>query len=1307
MIAKDSQGGTWTDQDSVAVDLIRPQIGVTETADKPQFEPGETVTFFAEVTNTGDTPLWDVTLTPDLAGCQMVLEETLEPGQALQPGEAWHYSCAVPLTEDATNTVLAQGQDIRDRTVQATASTTVVKVARPNIELRKTVDKPIVYPGETANFKVVVKNTGTVVLRHVRVWDSLEQCKLSGPKGDNGDGKLSPNEEWTYTCAVVFCKKDAPPEVAAQCTSPDLCKDVVNTATVVARTPDGRTVSDQDSVAVDLIRPKLGVTETVDKPRFEAGETVTFKADVKNTGDTALWDVTLTPDLAGCTMIPEQAIQPGQALQPGDTWRYTCGVVLTESATNNVVARGHDERGRWVSATASASAVKIERPAIDLTKTVDKPVIYPGETANFKIVVKNTGTVVLRQVQVWDSLEQCKLSAPKGDNGDGKLSPNEEWTYTCAVVFCKNEAPPEVAAQCTAPDLCRDVVNTAKVTAKDSQGQVVSDQDRVAVDLVRLKIGVTETVDKPQFTPGEMVTFKADVKNTGELPLWDVTLTPDLAGCTMMLQNAITPGQALQPGETWSYTCGVVLNESATNNVVARGHDERGRWVSATASASAVKIVRPAIDLTKTVDKPVIYPGETANFKIVVKNTGGVTLRYVTVTDSLPQCKLSAPKGDNGDGKLSPNEEWTYTCAVVFCKDEAPPEVAAQCTEPDLCADVVNTARVTAKDWQGQTVSDQDSVAVDLVRLKIGVTETVDKPQFTPGETVTFKADVKNTGELPLWDVTLTPDLAGCTMLLQNAITPGQALQPGETWSYTCGVVLSESATNNVVARGHDERGRWVSATASASAVKIVRPAIDLTKTVDKPVIYPGETANFKIVVKNTGGVTLRYVTVTDSLPQCKLSAPTGDNGDGKLSPNEEWTYTCAVVFCKNEAPPEVAAQCTEPDLCADVVNTARVTAKDSQGQIVSDQDSVAVDLVRPKIGVTETVDKAQFTPGETVTFKADVKNTGDTALWDVSLTPDLAGCTMMLQNAITPGQALDPGETWSYTCGVVLTENATNNVVAKGRDARNREVSATASASSTKIVTSKILIDKSVDKPIIYPGESVKFTILVKNTGTDVLSYVNVTDSMPQCTLSARVGDNGDGKLSPNEQWTYTCSVVFCKWEAPPALGVLCTAPDVCADTVNSATVTAKDSQGKVWSATDSVAVDLIRPKIGVAGSVDKPHFAPGDTLTFSAVVTNTGDAPLWNVVALSDLAGCTMALQEAELADQALQPGGVLHFDCEVSLTQSVTNKVVAKGFDARNRAWSKVVDIAVVADGVAGQVATDLLSFANHVFMPVTQR
>ena len=70
------------------------------------------------------------------------------------------------------------------------------------------------YVGDTIVYVFEVLNTGNVDFTSVLLTDDTGICNtgtMTGPTGDNGDGKLNPSEIWTYTCSHVVTAGDPDP----------------------------------------------------------------------------------------------------------------------------------------------------------------------------------------------------------------------------------------------------------------------------------------------------------------------------------------------------------------------------------------------------------------------------------------------------------------------------------------------------------------------------------------------------------------------------------------------------------------------------------------------------------------------------------------------------------------------------------------------------------------------------------------------------------------------------------------------------------------------------------------------------------------------------------------------------------------------------------------------------------------------------------------------------------------------------------------------------------------------------------------
>ena len=153
---------------------------------------------------------------------------------------------------------------------------------------------------------------------------------------------------------------------------------------------------------------------------------------------------------------------------------------------------------------------------------------------------------------------------------------------------------------------------------------------------------------------------------------------------------------------------------------------------------------------------------------------------------------------------------------------------------------------------------------------------------------------------------------------------------------------------------------------------------------------------------------------------------------------------------------------------------------------------------------------------------------------------------------------------------------------------------SKTCTITNDDVINPDIQVTKSVDDDVIYSGDTVTYTIKVKNTGDDPLTAIDTSDDT--CSpLSAPSGDTGsDSILSVGEEWTYTCSMALT------------------ADTTNTASSTGTDSNGGTVDDDDTASVNVINPDIQVTKSVNDSIIYSGGSVTYTIKVKNTGDDPL-----------------------------------------------------------------------------------------------
>ncbi len=132
---------------------------------------------------------------------------------------------------------------------------------------------------------------------------------------------------------------------------------------------------------------------------------------------------------------------------------------------------------------------------------------------------------------------------------------------------------------------------------------------------------------------GDPLTYTVVIRNSGQVPVSLVALTDSLepafaAACPQGV------GSTLAAGASFTCTYGATATGTATNVAAVVVVDGLNRRSSASDS-TFVRVINPAIAISKTADPPSASEGGVVTFSYAVTNTGDTALRDVTVTDDV------------------------------------------------------------------------------------------------------------------------------------------------------------------------------------------------------------------------------------------------------------------------------------------------------------------------------------------------------------------------------------------------------------------------------------------------------------------------------------------------------------------------------------------------------------------------------------------------------------------------------------------------------------------------------------------------
>jgi len=403
-------------------------------------------------------------------------------------------------------------------------------------------------------------------------------------------------------------------------------------------------------------------------------------------------------------------------------------------------------------------------------------------------------------------------------------------------------------------------------------------------------------------------------------------------------------------------------------------------------------------------------------------------------------------------------------------------------------------------------------------------------------------------------------------------------------------------------------------------------PAIEVTKSCTSSGGI-GDTVTYDITVRNTGNEDLTGLTVDDSL----LGDLSGDFPN-TLDVGEEVTRSF-----------ERTILASDPDPVLNEVTASAVGAETAQS--VSDDDACSSDVLHePGIEATKSCPVTALV-GEEVAYTITVTNTGDEPLEGITVIDSLLGD---ISDVFADTLGVGESETQVVTRVVEPGEDPVNNsVTASGTGVDSQGAVEDTAECSSDVLGPAVSIVK--DGPALaHVGDTITYTFVVTNTGETLLVDVVITDPLCDGGVSAFSGDDGNGLLDLEESWTASCTHVVAAADGDPL--------------PNTAAVGATDEAGNPVTDSDDHVVDIIHPAITVVKTSSIPGGGPGEDITYTYVVTNTGDTTLFDVSVDDDKLG--------HIGDIAsLEPGESVTLTAASTLPNSagdLTNVVTAVGVD-----------------------------------------
>lgn len=933
---------------------------------------------------------------------------------------------------------------------------------------------------------------------------------------------------------------------------------------------------------------------------YKVGEDMLFTIRVNNVGDVDLTNITVSEDLIDAKLVDGNKLVESMRfdLQKNESKELQAKYEVKDadiqnSLMNTVKAKVEDDE-----ATATVNADKDLSDAetgLEVTKTiVDTKESYAiGDRITFKVTVKNTGNVTVKDITVTDAFEEAKVepanffarmvnkvrewltgweSGNTSEQFDLKPGKTKELTvvYTVQETDLGHSGYWNVATATGKSAIdnveVKDSANSEPINVADAE-QKVSLQKQV----VEPSAGNDFRVEG-KYPVGSTVQYRVTVTNTGNTTLNEFVINDEMTyadGVSVVISDDAIGNIAVDGKETevnWNgsgFTIGTLArNDTLTftytytvqpedagkeiRNAVVPGDGIEKDGEGGT--SDPVVVVDKGLSVTKKVtstpngtdDKYIL--GQQVDYEVTITNTGNVALENIHVDDQFNGFGYGALLKE-GESDVIPS---------LAAGDSETLHYTYQIREEDLGKKIANIATATAGDGtEGKNPEDQAEITTEDSNPQASIEKEIVKVESDGNE--------------------------------------------------------SDYQENSMVKVGD--------------------------------IIY------YRITVTNTGNTTLENIKITDQMNgKGTVDAVSGGDYDsgtgiftiGNIEPNQERNASKTINYCYTVV---------EADKGLTIKNTAQINdeIKDENGNTPSDEKEVtveneSVEMTKEIAGVVRNGELIpvgegdQYSTGDIVQFTVTVTNNGNVDLAGIEITDTMTGApdaegngpeAVFIPTEGMPSQTIDlkVGEkktlTYQYTVRSADVDNNTTpvNTAKASLGEPSEQVSVPISGQRPAYEVEKKLHD-SIEG--IYAGEEITYDILVKNTGNTTLSGVAVDDQM------SYVGEQGKPQgaitvTSGNADWVNGQFVLKdpLAWGENVLIQYTYTVTEEDAGKTIRNTAYGKDEEGEEQpSSSEDVTIEKKSLEVVKVAKTKKDKYALGENIEFEVTVKNTGNVTLSNII-------------------------------------------------------------------------------------------
>ncbi|MGL4450093.1 MAG: hypothetical protein ACRCTZ_02740 [Sarcina sp.] len=720
-------------------------------------------------------------------------------------------------------------------------------------------------------------------------------------------------------------------------------------------------------------------------------------------------------------------------------------------------------------------------------------------------------------------------------------------------------------------------------------------------------------------------------------------------------------------------------------------------------SAFVTSVDEPIVEVSKAVDKTEGLVGDVFTYTVTIKNTGVTPLSNIKIKDVLsagmtfntgsvttsPGGALPAANPTTGTGIAVPGTLAAGATLTVSYKGTATNAILDPNPTPNT-ADVSYSALLVPNalpSLQGNhTITETqttNTVDVFIGEIKPEITKAVDKSQAAVGDTITYTLTFKNNGGTPMNNVILTDIIPAGTTFVTGSVkvdgVPNISADPASgvnigtvapntqkvvTFAVTMdnipiGTVLTNNATADFDYTINSVKTSWPTITSNDVTTTATYATLSIVKTQTKAYVDIDGITTYSLVVKNNGNVAADNVIVKDPDPASLAFVAGTVTVEGTPNVTADPNIGVNVGTINPGASKTVTfnVKATSIPTGGTTTNVATSTFDYTVLGVVKSgtatSNSLVLNINDATLVMNKSVNPANATIGDTVTYTITLQNTGNVAANTVVLTDVLASqLTFTAGSVVINGTSstdnpntginiatIAAGTTTTVTfkavvnalptSGSIINNSASSTFKYTIDPAQPNAGSGTAQSNVAPLSTgiARTLLTKSVDKAYADIGDVLTYTIDIKNDGNVDATNVIFTDPIPSGTTliadSFSINGNPQIGVTPNAgtnigtvQAGATVQITFkVTVNTIPTPNPI---PNQSATNFDYAVGTANFTGGGV---SNKVTTQINHAEIGTLNKTATTYAAVGQTVSYTVTIPNIGNVAMNNVVLTDNL--------------------------------------------------------------------------------------